>query len=161
MKGAEEKAPLCDALYQLAEHGEQTGEVQESWLFKEQPMTIACSVDETNPALGEYCHVVLQKVIREFTHAYPWQVRACIRADGGQVKIKTADEYSGLVGRKKIVRLDGRMRSGTTVRLRFEPAKGQDGSAFGPYWGHYVLTLMPAISAVPSGSRHRGGLSGR
>ena len=161
MKGADEKAPLCAALFKLAEHGEQTGEVQESKLFKEQPMTIACSVDETNPALGEYCHVVLQAVSREFTHAYPWQVRACIRAGGGKVKTKTVDEYTGLVGRKKIVRLDGKMRSGTTVRLRFEPAKGQDGSAFGPYWGHYVLTLMPAISAAPSLSPRRGGSSGR
>ena len=109
-------------------------------------METACSVGDSDPAKARYCNAVLANVSTEFTHRYPWQIKGCVEADGGDVKPTTAPEYTGLTDRDKIVRLEGTLRSGVKVEMTFTPScetEQQKDAEGGCYWGWYRLTLTP------------------
>jgi hypothetical protein len=143
---AEGAGPLCAALDMFASEALRASEVQQSVLFKERPMEIACSSSEGDSAQQQYCQSVIANVSSEFTHAYPWQVRSCIAGQGGTVKVTTAPEYTGLTGRDKIIRLEGALRSGVKVGMTFTPScrtEAEMDPGGGCYWGFYKLTLTP------------------
>ena len=143
---SDEGDPLCSALNEFADEALRTSEVQESILFKEQPMEMLCTIGENDPAQERFCEAVLANVSNEFTHRYPWQIRSCVKADGGRAKATTVPEYTGLMDREKMIRLEGRLRSGVKIEMTFTPSCEMDAQmdpGGGCYWGSYRLILVP------------------
>lgn len=141
-KPSQENAQLCSAFKALAQDVKDTGRSQSVTVFKERPMEVACETEENDAAQSSYCAGVLESISMEFTHAYPWELQRCILSIGVSPKIETADEYTGLVDRDKLIQLEVVIFGEVKVRLAWESSvQEQRINRFDQYWGRYELVL--------------------
>ena len=133
---------LCRAILDLKKVAKATHAPQQVGIVKDEPMTVAC--ERRDDAGKAFCNTAISSISIEFTHAFPWQVRGCLVDWGLSPQIDTADQYTGLSGRKKITHLSADWRDGTRIELHFV-ARGDfgDGPEYKDYWGVYRLDITP------------------
>jgi hypothetical protein len=136
---------FCDALDQLKVEAARSRTPQRVAIFKEEAFTFACGRTDGNSTQEAFCSAALPVVGLEFTHGFPWHVRACLRARGIEPGLETAAQYTGLRDREKIRHLWGAWRDGTRIDIQFEPTGDfSDDNQFKDYWGVYRMVIwMP------------------
>ncbi|CAN5525704.1 hypothetical protein BH10PSE14_BH10PSE14_19300 [soil metagenome] len=133
---------FCRALSSLKNEARSSGNPQRVAVVKEEAMTFACARNKEVGAQVAFCAAALDAVGIEFTHAFPWLVHDCLRADHIRSTIETVDQYTGLRGRKKVRHLWARWGDGTRLDLRFEPwGDFADDAKFRDYWGAYKMVI--------------------
>lgn len=136
---------LCPALGRVISNSELRGGSHSIRVIQLAPGELACTQQRGFPSDRGYCAATLSEVGLEFPHLYPWLVRDCLLAMGGRTQTDTVDEYSGLTGREKIVRLESILEDGTTVSLRFYPEDegGPETGQLAHYFGTWHLRVLP------------------
>ena len=144
---AEPRTPLCSALDALAARVQATGQAEYVTFFKTAPMEVACSRGRADDELkGQFCETAMKAAGLEFSHRYPWRVKACL-AKGRPVAIsENPSAYTGLSGYRRIEHLAGSLPGGVRLDLRYEPDTAHDNrddpkDQFNGYYGRYFLTL--------------------
>jgi hypothetical protein len=113
-------------------------------LIKRADWEFGCGYDSGRAAERRFCSATHGAVGLEFTHAFPWSVYDCLVRDGVRPVIETSDQYTGLVDRKRIVRLRASWRKGVSVDIDYEAeADSSDAPEFRGYFGTYKMNVSP------------------
>lgn len=140
---AEGRRPLCRALDAVAREARASRKPQEFAIVSlREPNTFACR--HAKGARGAaFCTAASKGTSWEFIHILPWNVRDCLLAHGLQPVLERTDQFTG-IGRKRIVRLQARWRSGAQIDLRWKPnEEPSDDPRFEGYYGEYQLVVSP------------------
>ncbi len=137
--GAAASGPaFCAAFDALAAQARTTGEPQRISIIKIAPMEVACTHQPGNAVQQAYCNAAIEVIGLEFHHAYPWQLRDCLRTEKVNPFIEARNEYTGLRQGKKIIHLAGRLQTGVRLDLLFAPFGGLEPLG---YYGRYDLVI--------------------
>jgi len=140
---ANSELEICNALIDLTAIAISRRSPIEASVYKE-PGTLTCG-DADDAAVETYCSIVTRNTSLEFVNSYPWAIRTCISNNGALSTVQKTDDWSGYTDyrKKKIVEIEGKLKSGIEVRLLFKPNKDNN---LDNYYGQYKLTLTPAQS---------------
>lgn len=133
---------LCGALEGLKIEAQSSHAPQRISIFKVDPMEFACGRTELILAQDTFCAAAGEEVGIEFTHAFPWKIWGCLKAQHIRPGLELVDQYTGLKNRKKVRHLWARWHDGTRLDILFEPT-GDEGTEprFKDYWGVYKLVV--------------------
>ena len=140
-------AAFCTALDGLRAEATSKNMPQRIAIIKEEAMTFACGRGADVAVQAAFCDAALDQVGVEFTHAFPWYIEDCLSSAGVRPSMERVDQYTGIRGRKKIVRMWGQWRDGTRIDVQFEPSGDfGDRAKFRGYWGTYKLVVWRPAS---------------
>jgi hypothetical protein len=142
---AKDPSALCAPLRALADDAARAATPRNVTFFKLAPMEVACSQREDDPLSQAYCQAAIEVSGVEFSHRYPREILACLRAEGMRPAVAWAREYTGFTDGRKLVHVAARRRDGVVIDVRFEPEPDEGASEeLRNYYGRYEMTIWAA-----------------
>lgn len=139
--------PFCLALDEVADKARASGRPVFVYFRRIDEPASLCWLKPTDDALQHgYCQVAIDRAGIEFSHRYPWMVKACLARNKGITTEEAPWAYTGYVRRGRTDHLTGVLPNGVRVDVRYVPDTDRDNpddpkSRLNGYYGRYVMTL--------------------
>jgi hypothetical protein len=133
---------ICDSIVDLGLTAIASGTPQRVFFGRVSQTRATCGPDDAVPTHQDFCNAVVKEVGVSNPNRFPWMVYECLGMSHGIPDVETADEYSGVEGRKKVRLLRASLKNGLAIEIRFGPT-GDFGTKpfYKNYFGTYVMTI--------------------
>jgi hypothetical protein len=151
------QSAFCRALDAVAAEARRSEKPQEFAIIKaaDEPFAFMCRRGKA-PTARDFCSAAMPVVGLEFTHVFPWRVYDCLVKGGVRPKLERTEQYTGLVGRNRIVHLQSTFRNRSMIEVRWRPSGDfSDDAEFKGYYGEYQVVVSPPPRPV-KGRQRRG-----